>query len=222
MSMLYSTRFAHFARLTLALACFSSIAGASLITADFSTGDGMFVPNSGNWTYTAPSWNLFGANGLTGAGLTSPTMTASGGQVTLQFSHTRNFEVAFDGGYVELSVNGGAFSRVPGTSFSQNGYTSSLFNFGESFSGDFPTPLTSIADLGNFGVADNFALRFVANFDASVLRSTNAWNLLSVSLSNTELRPGFAADGAIPEPATTTLVLLGVAGVLGLRRYRRQ
>src|SRR5262245_26951337 len=59
--------------------------------------------------------------------LTSPTFTAGGGVVTISFDHRYSFETPnFDGGQLQVSVNGGAFNAVPATSFTANGYNASL------------------------------------------------------------------------------------------------
>ncbi len=213
------SRSAHFARLIASLAFFALSGHASLITSYFDQGDGLFTPNVGNWLHSLPggAWNLTGANGLTNARLTSPVMTATGGTVELQFSHTRNFENAFDGGHVELNATG-IFLKVPGSSFTQNGYNSNLINFGEAWSGGVFTPITSIATLGTFNPGDTFRIAFVANFDGSVLMSANAWNIYQVSFSNTELREGFVSEEGIPEPATLFSLGAGLAALYLARR----
>jgi hypothetical protein len=76
------------------------------------------------------SHQWFGPNGGAPAGnrLVSPVFTVDGsGSFTVQFDHTWSFENQFDGGVIELQVNGGAWSDVGVTGAgTTNGYNSTL------------------------------------------------------------------------------------------------
>jgi hypothetical protein len=66
-------------------------------------------------TVTPLSHQWFGPNGGAPSDnrLVSPVFTVDGsGSVTMQFDHTWSFENLFDGGVIEMSVNGGAFTDV--------------------------------------------------------------------------------------------------------------
>jgi hypothetical protein len=195
---------------------FALSAHAGPILIDFSTGDGGFA-SSGSpanlWNYSGTAWVLTGQNNAD-ARLTSPTFTATGGEVVLQFVHSYNFESAFDGGNVELSLNGGAFSPIPAGNFTQNGYTGSdlLNSFVEDgFNGSSGGQQTSITSLGFLVDGDEFAFRFRAGYDASVINQGTAWTINSVEFSG-------AQSGEIPEPSTAGLLALGGLGLALLRR----
>jgi hypothetical protein len=107
---------------------------------------------SGPWIYgvaagvgSTGGWSSDGADGLNSPFeqlLTSPLITLSAaGAVNLSFEHQYNFEYAdslyWDGGLVQISVNGGVFMQVPTSSFTLNGYSATLqdsFDWG--YSGD--------------------------------------------------------------------------------------
>lgn len=197
----------------------TSLAGT--IVLDFSANDGGFTASSNvanGWTYGSGAWTLAGANSQD-AKLTSPTFQSSGGEVVLQFVHTRNMEAVFDGGAVELSVNGSAFSYVPNSSFSQNGYNGAIVTTNAAFpsgtllfNGNLPDPLTSIVSLGIIADTDSYAFRFRAGSDPSVTSSsTNAWRI------------GVQQGGSdVPEPSTAALLALGGLGLAAYRVRRRR
>lgn len=211
-------------RLALALiATVVSTIPASAVTVDFSLGSGGFAEdvifNGGaNWTYTNNRWELTGGNNSNIA-LVSPVFTATGGAVNLQFTHARNFESSFDGGIVELSLNGGAFTKVADGAFTQNGYNAGALVGGPlagqtAFTGSTSSQV-SIAGLGTFVGGDNYQLRFRAGFDASVINTPPNWILTSLSVDNT------ADLASIPEPSTFGLGIAGLTGLgLAVRRKR--
>lgn len=113
----------------------------------------------------------------------------------------------------------------PGSSFTQNGYTSTSALIGgnlaglASFSAGPGEPKTSSVNLGTFLSTDQFAFRFRAESDASQLSGNPAWSISSVGLSNTELATGFTINGSgVPEPASAGLMLAGAAALAYLRR----
>lgn len=198
---------------------------AASITADFAVSNGNFSFGA-NWSYTGSAYKLTGVNSMN-TSLTSPTLTASGGQVVLQFKHTHNLEATWDGGILELSVNNGAFAYVPGSSFTQNSYNqpnsiSEIFGNVPHFGG-LGGPKTSIVNLGNFNSGDTFRFQFHAQSDQAVVSgnaNSPAWLINSAGLSNTDVTTGFTVDGStsVPEPSTTALMLVGASTLLYFRR----
>jgi hypothetical protein len=197
---------------------------AGVLSFNFSGGDGGFT-NDSDWSYGAGSWNLASANNLND-GLYSPVIAASGGEVTLQFTHTTNFESSWDGGVLGLSVGGGAYTYIPASSFSANGYNAGTSidssvntNLGVTgllgnvmFSGNSGGTKDSVLSLGSMSAGDTFQFRFLAASDGSVT-TPNPWVITSASLT------GVAGD-EIPEPATFGLLAVGLGTLLVMRRRR--
>ncbi len=160
--------------------------GTTLMTQDFNGGDGGFTVTTplayaGPWVYNAGtgSWRENGQiveNGLTNVSLLSspPIVLTTAGGVTLSFDHRYSFESGnWDGGQVLISVNGGAFTLVPGAAFTQNGYNGSAFAHGggpafvtdsPGFAGGY---ITSQAYLGAFNNGDSIRVQFNAANDAN-------------------------------------------------------
>lgn len=137
----YSLQVISGASLVLAQATFStqpvmtSVAPSG--TENFDTSAGGFtvsapVSPQTDWTYSSGSWLSFGEDAGTGGTthtsyLITPIYRVNqAGPVTMSFSHKYNFEVDWDAGAVEISVNGGAFTRLLGTAFTLNGYDGTL------------------------------------------------------------------------------------------------
>lgn len=132
-----------------------------------------------DWAYTPGSWRSsgqasgFGTDNTTY--LLSPIYTLTqAGAVTLSFTHRHSFEVDYDGGAVDVSVNGGPFTRVATPSFSQNPYNGTLGAVGHSLqngeayinnSAGHPAFITSVCTLANGLVGDRVQIRFVAAYD---------------------------------------------------------
>jgi hypothetical protein len=98
-------------------------------TLDFDAGLGNIAPFSIQ-TVTPLSHRWFGPNGGAPSDnrLVSPVFTVDGsGSATIQWDHTWSFETNFDGGVIEMSVNGGAWSDVGVTGGgTTNGYNGTL------------------------------------------------------------------------------------------------
>jgi hypothetical protein len=165
------------------------------------------------------------AGAATSSILTSPALTVSSTDpVILSFDHRYSFDygdgVAWDGGLIQVSVNGGAFTTVANGSFTANGYTGTNKSDGilsgeEVFGGESPdygTPayITSTATLGAFGAGDTLQIRFVAAWNDYYIGSSPNWVVDNVSVSNV----------AVPEPQAYAAVF-GLA-TLGWAAYRRR
>ena len=210
------------------------------IVFDFNSGNGGFASTLNTATFDGP-W-VYGAVGVGGSGgwstdgqsaeishacttdLTSPSLLVlSSGNVTLGFDHRYSFEfdgTRWDGGAVFVSLNGGAFTEVPGASFTANSYGGSVAANSaselagqEAFTAASPgyagsTFLTSTANLGTFAAGDSLQVRFRAAYDTNTSGGSPDWVVDNVVLSN-----------IIPEPLTLSLLAMG--SVVVLRRRRR-
>jgi len=161
----------------------------------FSTGDGGFTVISSNsppgpWRYNATrgTWYAYDraacAVAFRSSRLNSPTLTMiTQTVVTVSFDHRYSFEAdadtRWDGGQLRLSVNGGPYEPVPGTSFTANGYSGTVGGvsvpndelagqeafIGESTGYTAGTFMTSAATLGTFNAGDTLSIQFLAAWD---------------------------------------------------------
>jgi hypothetical protein len=207
-------------------------ASAQLYSVDFSTSDGGYtVTNVGNiqnpWTWTAnEGWQVNGNEGGDGSAdnvskLTSPVLTIPiEGMIEVSVDHRYSFEADWDAGAVFASVNGSDFSQIPGTAFKANGYTKSgllgehSLNGGEGFNGNSPgfangDMITSVVEVGPFGVGDEVQIQFYGAWDQFAIGelSPPEWNITAISV--------------VPEPSSLGLGLLGLLGLMGVCRQRR-
>jgi hypothetical protein len=213
---------------------------------NFNGGDGGLTvlneagtPFEGPWTYSATAgiggtggWFANGQNTNNGVAntthLTTPVLNVPGtGPVTLFFSHRHSFEDAggnWDGGIVQVSINGSAFTQLPGASFTANGYNGSVQTMpytGNSIllglpayvsvSDGYTTPsfLNSAANLGTLNAGDTLQVRFTGGFDSNTFGA----NLPGWELDNLTIM-------GVPEPASLALAGLGFAGAAWWRRKR--
>jgi hypothetical protein len=204
----------------------------SIHSEDFNlNGGGYTVTDQGGpegpWTYdlTTGTWLANGSENLgapSHSRLTSPPVTVTTStSVSLSFTHRYSIEGdLWDGGAVFVSVNGGAFTQVPNSAFTANGYTGfglignhDLLN-GEGFNGDSPGYgagmfITSTANLGTFSGDDTIRVQFLGAWDEFAKGQTPNWQIDSVEISQ-----------AIPEP--TGIAMLAMAGVGLAYRARRR
>ncbi len=171
---------------------------------DFNTNGGGFsvsapVTPETDWTYTTGSWRSNGQASGFGADntsyLISPVYTLTqAGPVTLTFGHRHSFEIDYDGGAVDVSFNGGEFTRVASGAFSQNGYNGSLgavghsLQNGEAFVGNsagHPAFITSICTVATGAVGDTVQVRFISASDnnTSGNLSPQGWEIDSFEIS---------------------------------------
>ena len=134
--------------------------------------------------------------------LVSPVMTVrSSDQVTLTFSHRYSFadkSTPYDGGQVQISVNGEAFVPVSGDAFTANGYNALITGLNvlqkeSGFTGmsdgfDKPSYITSSSNLGTFFDGTTIQIRFLAAWDeglaAGITGGAPNWEISEVTLSN--------------------------------------
>ena len=175
-------------------------------TVDFNSNGGGFsvgapVSAEADWTYTSGSWRSSGqaTGGLSEdntSHLLSPIYTLTqAGPVTLSFTHRYSFEADFDAGAVQVSVNGGAFTLVPGSAFSQNSYnatvpegvTHSLKGL-TAFMGNspgHPAFVTSVCTVATGAVGDQVQVRFAAAYDDNTIGNLTppGWEIDSLQLT---------------------------------------
>jgi hypothetical protein len=183
-------------------------AGEQILTnVNFTAGDGGFTAETPGgsleapWIYDGASWASPGEN--TGFGndnasfLTSPSNAVTrAGVVKLMFTHRYSFErdtVNWDGGAVEVSVNGGPWVYVPVAQFDQNGYTGVVESAPallgkQAFIGNsagHPAYVTSSCTLAGANPGDQVRVRFVAAYDFGATGNLTppGWQITSVQLS---------------------------------------
>lgn len=175
---------------------------------------------SGYWTSDDPSQ-------ISDYYLTTPTLTytsAYTGPLSLSFWHQFDFESGFDGGVVEVSVNGGAFGDIGPSSFTLNGYNGSIDpNFSspiagrQAFTGTSPgfTPtgktgwINSAAHISGLTAGNTFQVRFRSTSDASL--GATGWYVDDVNITAT----------TVPEPASIAMFGVGLAAFLRRRRAKK-
>lgn len=160
--------------------------------------------------------------------LTTPTLTYEvgySGPLELSFWHQYDYESGFDGGVVEMSVNGGSFTDIGSSAFSLNGYSGTIDGSSgspiagrDAFTGTSPGFsefgntgwINSAADLSGLSAGDTFQVRFRSASDASL--GNTGWFVDDVTITATP----------VPEPASIALFGMGVAGLLGRKRFRKR
>ena len=134
--------------------------------------------------------------------LTSPTFMINTASAQLTFRHNYNFEPTYDGGVLEISINGGAFTDIlaAGGSFVANGYTQTISSsFGsplagrQAWSGNSGDFVTTIVKLPAAAAGQPVQLRWRFASDVSV--AATGWYVDTISVSD-----GFACCTATLQP----------------------
>lgn len=165
---------------------------------------------AGAWAYDAVrgSWHEDGQDADDGHPNTSyldstPYTVTAFGNVLLNLTHRWSFEydgTAWDGGQIQISVNGGAFTALPASAFVQNGYNGSIAGNSSSdlhgqpgyiaessgYSGGY---LVSIAGLGVFNPGDTIRLRFMAASDTNTRGQVPNWEIDQIVLTQGNGQP---------------------------------
>jgi hypothetical protein len=210
---------------------------------DFNSNNGGFTSTSPTGAFDGP-WVYGAASGVAGSGgwssdgqnpennhantteLTSPPLVvAAAGNVLLSFAHRYSFEfdgTRWDGGAVFMSVNNGAFTQVPGASFTANGYNSTVDGGSNSqlagqaaFTEASPgyangTFITSSASLGTFAAGNTIRLTFRAAYDTNTSAGVPDWVVDNINVSN-----------IVPEPSSLLLLVFAGPALFLLNRRRR-
>ena len=197
--------------------------GGPLLDQDFTASDGGFtVENPAGKTFNTP-WTYSGAAGswsvvqdgaevshpMTSL-LSSPSLTVSrAGFVQVSFSHRYSFESGnWDGGGLQVSINGGPFTLVPAVAFTAGGPNGTVLPGSASdlkgqtvFVLDSPNHqgpgyVTSTADVGYLNAGDTVVVRFYYAGDTNTRgQYTPSWEITSVRVT----------DGNAPSTATFTV-----------------
>ena len=200
---------------TLSVIANSNQAGSQLgSTADFENFDSVVAPAlSAGWTATSTSTNSFvtddslsdtAPNGvfvedistISDVRLTSPVIAVTIDNARLSFANSYDTESNFDGGVLEISINGGDFQDIvdAGGIFISGGYNSSI-------SGGFSSPIasrgawsgnsggyvTTVVDLPLAALGNDVQLRWRFGSDSSV--SGNFWAIDTIRLSEAPAPP---------------------------------
>ena len=191
--------------LFLAVAMVSSAGAVDLLDEDFSANDGGFVQEAtGNtpipsiYNSGSGTWSMEGddsgpaTNTITSLPIAVPTTH----EIQVSFDHRYSIEGGnWDGAGLQISIDGGAFTNVPSSAFTQNGYTNPLPLIGnhvliglDGFSTDSAgygdgTFITSIAKVGVVEAGSSLQVRFVGAFDEGAKGPGNPnWEIDSVKV----------------------------------------
>ncbi|MFT6864211.1 MAG: hypothetical protein ACJAVK_002775 [Akkermansiaceae bacterium] len=171
----------------LAITLVSSAGAVNLLVEDFTADDGGFVQEAtGNspipslYNSASGTWSMEGDDsGPTTNTITSPPIAvALSAGIQVSFDHRYSIEGDdYDGGGLQISINGGEFKNVPASAFTQNGYTNTGPLIGnhvliglDGFSTDSPgygegNFITSVASVGGVAAGSSIQVRFVGAFD---------------------------------------------------------
>ena len=205
----------------------------------FESFDGVIAPALPvGWTQTATSTNSWatvagssdsGSNHafVANAGdtsesiLTSPTFVLPASTTMLQFRNSYNMEFEFDGGVLEISINGSSFSDVltAGGSFISGGYVTTLDNRGGNpvrgrlaWTGNSDGYITTAVNLPATAINQNVQLRWRFGSDESVAEI--GWRIDTISLETVPT----VDFGDAPAPYPVTLAEDGARHVGGALR----
>ncbi len=208
-------------------------------TVDFELFDGVSAPalpggwtstttNSNNWitvasgSDTAPN-HAFVANigDVSDNRLTSPSFAVSPANGRLSFRNFYDTESGFDGGVLEISINGGAFTDIitAGGTFVSNGYVSVLstgfsnpLGGRNAWHGNSGGYLTTVVDLPTAAYGENAQLRWRMGTDDSV--TATGWRVDTIQLSDVPAPP--TEDfGDAPAPYPVTIAENGARHTVG-------
>ena len=143
--------------------------------------------------------------------LVSPVFAIATPAAQLTFRHNYTFENTFDGGVLEISVNGGVFTDIlaAGGSFIAQGYNQTIdtrysnpLAGRQAWSGTSSAFVTSIVNLPPSVAGQNVQLRWRLGCDSSV--GSTGWYVDTISLTD-----GYACCVSAPRPSITSIARVG-------------
>lgn len=209
---------------------------------DFNSDNGDFsvlTPNSFQgtpWTHGAGNWQVNQLDTENGAANTTYLITPAlsvvqGGPLTLTFVHRWSLEDAnWDGCAVQVSVNGSAFTKVPGTAFTAGGYNGTVVAGNSILTGQeawvltsdghqTPAYVTSVVNLGDLQAGDTIQLRFLYAGDTNTKGPFQPnWEIDSVEFSPTLEKT--SADSTVTFSAQATATLNDLPAVVNYQWQR--
>lgn len=188
-----------------AISMVSSAGAVDLLVEEFTASNGGFVqeatgatPIDAVYSSASGTWAIEGDDsGPATNTLTSPAIAvASTAGIRVTFDHRYSIEGDnWDGGGLQISVDGGEFKNVPAAAFSQNGYTNTAPLIGNhvlrglgGFSGDSPgyydsAFITSVANVGGVAAGSSIQVRFVGAWDEGARGAGSPnWEITSVKV----------------------------------------
>jgi hypothetical protein len=141
--------------------------------------------------------------------LLSPTLGIPAGDARLTFRHSHNTEASYDGGVLEISINGGSFQDIlaAGGSFPAGGYSGRLIGSNplsnrEAWTGTSNGYITTIVNLPAAAAGQNIRLRWRMTSDNSV--SATGWWIDTVLLTHSQCGPAAVPTivAVVPNVAT--------------------
>jgi hypothetical protein len=142
--------------------------------------------------------------------LTSPSITLTNGAWQLSFRQSYDLEDTYDGGVLQISIGGGAFTDIlaAGGSFVTNGYNEVLTEFGDptfgplynqsAWSGGSGGFITTIVNLPPAAEDMNFQLRWACGTDLSNAGSWGGWWIDTILISQTSWYCCPLTNSAVP------------------------
>lgn len=145
-------------------------------------------------------WQVQGGEGVINGSITSPAVAIpSAGPVELTVRHRYNFEGdytpgnAYDGGVIQISINGGEFVTLDNANFSQNGYYDSPIigtgplNGSPAFNGLSPgfasgALISSVATIPGVNAGDSVSVRFFGAWDEGYNTDGIDWEIAGLTL----------------------------------------
>lgn len=140
---------------------------------------------------------LAGPSNVNDTTLTSPSIAIHAANTQLKFQHTYNFEffstTAYDGGVLEISINGGAFADIlaAGGTFVQGGYNKTIdtafanpMATRQAWGGDSGGFVTTVVNLPASAIGTNIQLRWRYASDNDI--ASAGWGIDSIELNDTD------------------------------------
>jgi hypothetical protein len=155
------------------------------------------------------------ANGVQDTSLVSPVLKVGAGAFSFTFTHRYNFEDTWDGGILEVSTDGTAWTQIPAASITAGTYNGTLDpSPGNPLAGKaaytgintgWPAYVTATVDLGTTYANQNIFIRFRASADPGF--GAQGWEISDMSFTGLTNTP-FGTYVAHNEACTSTVTLV--------------